>query len=157
MRSSPSVQSPVTVTVVHIALRGVTRPGREGFRHARGAEYGERQNEDHRLRATVEGTTEDVVVLLEPAGVVAAEPELRDEADDDARPDGRVCAGRHPGGVHVDDGEHDGVDPHTADHRPFLYAWARSSVSSLFWGWASETYLGDEPLDGGRDHSEDEA
>lgn len=123
------VQRTITVTVVYIAHRGVARPYGEGLWDARGAEDGEGEDEDHDLRAAVEGAAEEVVVLLEPAGVVLPKPELRDEADDDAGEDGRVRAGGHPVRVHVDDREDDRVDAHTADDGPSLPCERERSVT----------------------------
>lgn len=62
-------------------------------------EHGKGQHKDHHLCAAVERAAEDVVVLFVPGRVVAPQPELRDEPDDDVGGHGGVDADVHPGRV----------------------------------------------------------
>lgn len=96
LRLCHSIQRTITITIIYVARDGVAPPCGERARHARRAEYRKGEDEDHDLCTTVERATQDVVVLAVPARVVAPQPELRRDADDDAREDGRICAGRHP-------------------------------------------------------------
>lgn len=141
LQNTALIQSPVTIAVIHVALPWVTPPCRERFRGARGAKDGKGQNEYHHLGATVERTAEDVVVLLVPAGMVPPEPDLGDDADDDAAEHAGVDTCGEVGGVlwgpqksawgmivryrrgetyRVDDGKGDGVDADRTDLGPSL-------------------------------------
>jgi hypothetical protein len=87
---------------------GVERPSRESRRDAAGAADGERVHEHEDLRSSVDGGTEQVVVVPEEFGVIATEVEMRCEADDHDRVDVPVSAAgkvaevvRKHGGVHL--------------------------------------------------------
>lgn len=92
--SADLIQCTITIAVVNIPLRGITRPCGEWAACARCAEHSEGQYKDHDLRATVESATQDVVVLLVPSRVVPSEPYLRDNSYNDNHGDRRIrpCA-----------------------------------------------------------------
>lgn len=114
------IKRAIPITIINIPLRRIARPLRERALLAGRAEHHEGEDEDHDLRAAVEGAAEDVVVLLVPPRVVPPEPDLREDADEDGAGDGGVCPCGHPPRVLVDDGEHDVGDVERSDLWPAL-------------------------------------
>ena len=104
-KSARLTQRPVSVAIIDVPSRRVSCPRGEGPRGARRAEHGEGEDEYHDLRAAVERATQNVVVLLVPAGVVAPQPDLRRDPDEDRHELWRVRACAQVGGVLLPEGQ----------------------------------------------------
>ena len=94
-----SIQGAVAIAVVDVAHYRVTCPCWEWSGVSRRTEDSEGQDEYHDLRATIERTTQNVVVLLVPAGVVPTQPYLGDDTHEYGAEYGRVDTGGQVGGV----------------------------------------------------------
>lgn len=66
--------------MIVVSVRIVAPPRRERVRLAASAKHREREDEEHRERGTIKGTSNKVRVVLEDAGAVVPEVELDEEA-----------------------------------------------------------------------------
>ena len=67
--------------MIHVSSPIVTPPLGEVMSRARSTADGESEDKYHDLSATIEGSREEIVVLIEPTRVVFPQVKLRDEGD----------------------------------------------------------------------------